>query len=88
MTSRKTFLRQEMRRYLRTVPDATPEEIADLKEWVEAGNNPYSNPSHIADDGGWEMPFIHGLRTEQDYIEAMQAGLIDPPESAEESDLF
>ena len=88
MTSRKTFLRQEMRRYLRTVPDATPEEIADLKEWVEAGNNPYSNPSHIADDGGWEMPFIHGLRAEQDYIEAMQTGLIDPPESAEESDLF
>ena len=88
MKPSKTYLRQEMRRYLRTVPDATPEEIADLKEWVEAGNNPYSNPSHIADDGGWEMPFIQGLRTEQDYIEAMQAGLIDPPESAEESDLF
>lgn len=41
MTSRKTFLRQEMRHYLRSVPDATPEEIADLKEWVEAGNDPY-----------------------------------------------
>ena len=58
MTSRKTFLRQEMRRYLRSVPDATPEEIADLKEWVEAGNDPYSNPSNIAGETGWEMPFI------------------------------
>ena len=88
MKPSKTFLRQEMRRYLRTVPDATPEEIADLKAWVEAGNDPYCNPSHIADGSGWEMPFIHGLRAEQDYIEAMQAGLIDPPEPDEESDLF
>ena len=88
MKPSKTYLRQEMRRYLLTVPDATPEEIADLKAWVEAGNDPYCNPSHIADDGGWEMPFIHGLRTEQDYIEAVQAGLIDPPEPADESDLF
>ena len=52
------------------------------------GNAPYSNPSHIADDCGWELPFIHGLRAEQDYIEAMQAGLIDPPEPADESDLI
>ena len=88
MTSRKTFLRQEMRRYLRSVPDATPEEIADLKEWVEAGNDPYSNPSNIADETGWEMPFIHGLRAEQDYIEAVLAGLIDPPEPAGACDLL
>ena len=77
-----------MRRYLRTVPDATPEEIADLKEWVEAGNDPYCNPSHIADGSGWEMPFIHALRAEQELVEMMTEGLIDPPESANESDLF
>ena len=88
MKPSKTYLRQEMRRYLLTVPDATPEEIADLKAWVEAGNDPYCNPSHIADGGGWEMSFIHGLRAEQDYIESVQAGLIDPPEPADESDLF
>ena len=88
MTSRKAYLRQEMRRYLRTIPDAAPDEIAELKAWVEQGNDPYSNPSHIADDCGRELPFIHGLRAEQDYIEAMQAGLIDPPEPAEESDLI
>ena len=87
MTGKKAFLRQEMRRYLRTVPDATPDEIAELKTWVQQGNDPFSNPSHIADGGGWEMPFIHGLRAEQDYIEAVQAGLVDPPEPVDESDL-
>ncbi len=87
MTGKKAFLRQEMRRYLRMVPDATPDEIAELKTWVQQGNDPFSNPSHIADGGGWEMPFIHGLRAEQDYIEAVQAGLVDPPEPVDESDL-
>ena len=88
MTGRKTFLRQEIWRYLRTVPDATPDEIAELKAWVEQGNDPYSNPSHVADNCGWEMPFIHGIRAEQGYIEAVQAGLIDPPETYAESDLI
>ena len=88
MTGRKAYLRQEMRRYLRSVPDATPDEIAELKAWVEQGNDPCSNPSHIADSCGWEMPFIQGIRAEQDYIEAMQAGLIDPPEPAGECDLL
>ena len=41
MTSRKAFLWKEMRRYLLTVPDATPEEIAELKAWVEQGNDPF-----------------------------------------------
>ena len=87
MTGRKAFLRQEMRRYLRTVPDATPDEIAELKAWVDQGNDPYSNPSHVADSCGWEMPFIHGIRAEQDYIEAVQADLVDPPDPCAESDL-
>ena len=57
MTGRKAFLRQEMRRYLRTVPDATPDEIAELKAWVEQGNDPYCNPSHVADSNGWEIAY-------------------------------
>ena len=88
MTGRKAFLRQKMRRYLRTVPDATPYEIAELKAWVELGNDPYSNPSHAADSCGWEMSFIQGIRAEQDYIDAARAGLIDLPESPDESDLI
>ena len=87
MTGRKAFLRQEMRRYLRTVPDATPDEIAELKAWVEQGNDPFCNPSHVADSCGWELPFIHGIRAERDYIEAVQAGLVDLPEPCAESDL-
>ncbi len=88
MISRKVFLRQEMRRYLRTVPDATPDEIVELKAWVEQGNDPYCNPSHVADSNGWEMPFIQGIRAEQDYIDAARAGLIDLPEPADDSDLI
>ena len=88
MTGKKAFLRQEMRRYLRTVPDATPDEIAELKAWVEQGNDPFCNPSHVADSCGWEMPFIHGLRAEQDYIDAARKSLIDLPDHADESDLI
>jgi len=35
MNPSKTYLRQEMRKYLCTIPDASPEEIADLKNgWL------------------------------------------------------
>ena len=88
MTGRKAYLRQEIRRYLRSVPDATPDEIAELKAWVEQGNDPYSNPSHVADSCGWEMPFIHGICAEQGYIEAVRVGMIDLPEPADDSDLI
>ena len=44
MNPSKTYLRQEMRKYLSTVPDASPEEIADLKKWAAQGNDPYGNP--------------------------------------------
>ena len=82
------YLRQEVRRYLSTVPDADPEKIADLRKWVETGNDPYCNPSYIADGGGWEMPFIHGLRAEQELFDMATEGLADPPEPAAESGLF
>ena len=88
MNPSKTYLRQEMRKYLSTVPDASPEEIADLKKWVAQGNDPYGNPWHIADEHGWEMPYIHALRAEQDLIETIELGLIDPPDSVAESDLL
>ena len=67
----KSYLRKEMRRYLSEIPDAMPEEKAELKAWVEAGNHPFCNPTHIADEKGCEMPFIHGLRAEQELYEMM-----------------
>lgn len=60
------YLRQEMRSYLAAVPDATEQELAALNAWVRQGNSPFCNPSHIADEQGREMPFIHAMRTEQE----------------------
>ena len=48
----KRYLLNEMKRYLSLVPDASEEEISDLKEWVAAGNSPYANPWYIADERG------------------------------------
>lgn len=73
MKSYKSYLRQEMRSYLMTVPDATEQEITDLNVWVKQGNCPYSNPSHIADEQGREMPFIHALRAERELAEDYDA---------------
>ena len=56
------YLVNEMKRYLTLVPDASEEEISDLKEWVAAGNSPYVNPWYIADEHGTELPFIEARR--------------------------
>ena len=56
------YLVNEMKRYLTLAPDASEEEISDLKKWVDAGNSPYSNPWYIADERGTELPFIHARR--------------------------
>ena len=58
----KRCLINEMKRYLTLVPDASVEEISELKLWVDAGNTPYSNPWYIADERGDELPFIHARR--------------------------
>lgn len=77
-----------MRRYLRSVPDATPDEIAELKAWVEAGNDPYLNPLHLADNLGREMPFIHALRAKQDLLDMEEVTLADIPTSVINPELF
>lgn len=66
MKPSKSYLRREMRGYLVTVPDAAEQELADLTAWIRQGNSPYSNPSHIADEQGRELPFIQALRAEQE----------------------
>ena len=58
----KRYLINEMKRYLTLVPDASVEEISELKLWVDAGNTPFSNPWYIADERGDELPFIHARR--------------------------
>ena len=58
----KRYLVNEMKHYLTLVPDASEEEISELKEWVTAGNRPYSNPWNVADERGTELPFIQAKR--------------------------
>ena len=58
----RRYLLNEMKRYLALVPDASEEEISELKEWVAEGNSPYANPWYIADERGTELPFIQARR--------------------------
>ena len=58
----KRYLVNEMKHYLTLVPDASEEEISELKKWVTAGNSPYSNPWYVADERGDELPFIQARR--------------------------
>lgn len=69
MKPSKSYLRREMWNYLTTVPDAAEQELAALATWVKQGYSPYCNPSHIADEQGRELPFIHALRVEQELAE-------------------
>ena len=73
MKPANAYLRQEMRSYLAAVPDATEQELAALNVWVRQGNSPYCNPSHIADEQGREMPFIHAMRAEMEFIAEAEA---------------
>ncbi len=58
----KRYLINEMKRYMTLVPDASEEEISELKKWVDAGNSPYANPWYITDEHGTELPFIEARR--------------------------
>lgn len=75
MKPSKAYLLREMKDYLATVPDAAEQEHADQNVWVQKGNSPYSNPSHIADEQGREMPFIHALRAERELAEDYDASI-------------
>lgn len=78
MRPSKSYLRREMRNYLATVSDATEHELAELDAWVRQGNSPYCNPSHIADEQGWEMPFLHAMRVEKELAENTASEITKP----------
>ena len=58
----KRYLVNELKIYLTLVPDASEKEISEPKEWVTAGNSPYSNRWYIADERGTELAFIQARR--------------------------
>ena len=63
----KAYLRQLMKDYLRKNPDATPEEKAELREWVMSGHSPYDNPDELCDDSCHPLDFISALRFWKDF---------------------
>lgn len=69
MKSANAYLLRKMQSYLATVINATEQELAALNAWVRQGNSPYCNPSHIADERGREIPFIHAVRVEKELAE-------------------
>ena len=67
----KTYLRQIIQEYLKTVPDASAEEKAALREWVLTKHSPYDNPWFICGENGYPLDYIAASRFWED---------IDPPE--------
>lgn len=61
--------RAEMRQYLMHFPDATQEEIRELREWIKSGHSPYENGDYIATETGRPMDFINARRFQEEYLE-------------------
>ena len=53
---------REMLKYLKQFPDATAEEIAALRQWVNEDNSPYENSDGVYNDSCHTMDFINTLR--------------------------
>ena len=47
MKRRLKDVRREAREYLKRYPDATPDEIDALYEWMRDGNSPYENGDYV-----------------------------------------
>lgn len=58
----RRFLCKEYNDYIAKT-DMTEPERNELHDWVSRGNSPYGNPANIADEKGYEMDFISGIRT-------------------------
>lgn len=65
-------LKQQMKQYLKSFPDATPEEIVELRNWVKAGNSPYENGDGVCGENGWPLDFISTMRFWDDMAQQYQ----------------
>jgi len=63
----KAYLRKLMKDYLKEIPDATPEEKAELKEWVTTGHSPYDNPYSVWGEDGFPLDYISAIRFWEDF---------------------
>lgn len=69
MNYRQQFLQDRLVEYLHKMPDASPDEISDLKNWVKEGNDPYDNPFMACNESGFPMDFISAIRFEKERFE-------------------
>lgn len=53
---------RDAKEYLKKYPDATPDEILGLYEWMKAGNSPFENGDGVCDDSCHPMDFIATMR--------------------------
>ena len=58
-----------LKRYLERYPDATPDEIAGLKDWIKQGNSPSFNGYYLSRENGSPMDFIEAERFERDLYQ-------------------
>ena len=64
---------RDMRSYLKRFPDATPDEKAALRSWVQAGNSPYENDAYVVTESCAPMDFISAQRfLEEEYQEYLK----------------
>ncbi len=63
----RAHLRSLIKAYLKSVPDATPEEKAELKAWVMNGHDPYDNPYSVWGENGFPLDYISAVRFWEDF---------------------
>ena len=64
---------RDMRSYLKRFPDATPDEKAALRSWVQAGSSPDENDAYVVTESGAPMDFISAQRfLEEEYREYLK----------------
>ena len=76
MKRRLKDVRHEAREFLKRYPDATPDEIAALYEWMRDGNSPYENGDGVCDDNCYPMDFIGTMR----FWDSMYQEWLEDPE--------
>lgn len=69
----KSFLRKEMKEYIKKIGYITKDEKNDLREWVESGNSVNSNPYYYSDEYGNPMDYISAMRVAEEQFEQMNS---------------
>lgn len=69
MNYRQKFFQDRLAEYLLKTPDASPDEISDIKIWVKEGNDPYDNPFMACNESGFSLDFISAIRFEEECFE-------------------